>query len=215
LAKEGHRSGGRDFHGRVFGRRSIAGGTTSHDLSATSPQGLFFESLVEQAFRTTGWSVKDLIASVPNSPWHDLLVGNVKLSIKSETGKATRANTISITKLCTTETGDWTVQALVEHTLAHVARHDKMLMVRAIWKKSAFDYQLLEIPIELFGRMKKAEFSEVGNRKGRRSLAADVTKHGEKLFRVHFDGADGKCQIHGLPIEQCRRLRMWQQPIQG
>ena len=52
------------------------------------PQGLFFESLVEQAFRMAGWGGKDLVASVPNSPWHDLLVGDVKLSIKSETGKS-------------------------------------------------------------------------------------------------------------------------------
>ena len=75
------------------------------------PQGIFFEALVEQAFRKAGWSVDDLVASVPNSPWHDLLVGGVKLSIKSETGKSTRAATISITKLCTTETGEWTVRA--------------------------------------------------------------------------------------------------------
>jgi hypothetical protein len=41
-----------------------------------------------------------------------------------------------------------------------------------------------------------------------------VTDQGEKVFRVHFDGADGKCQIHGLLINQCRLLREWQQPIE-
>ncbi len=177
------------------------------------PQGVFFEALVEQAFRLAGWDESDLVPSVPNSPWHDLLVGSTKLSIKSETGKATKPAKISITKLCTTETGEWTVPALINHALTHVGRHDMMLMVRAIWRESAFDYQLLEIPLNLLGRMKQAKFLEVGTRKGRRSLAADVFDGDTKLFRVHFDGADGKCQIHGLLVTLCRTLRQWRQPM--
>lgn len=178
------------------------------------PQGLFFEALVDQAFRRAGWSREEVVPTTPNSPWHDLSVGGVRLSIKSETGKATRVNKISITKLCTTETGEWNTDALVGHTLAHLGRHDRMLMVRAIWQKSAFHYQLVEIPLRLLARMKKTRFSEVGTRRGRRSLAADVTDQGEKIFRVHFDGADGKCQIHGLLINRCRTLREWQQPVE-
>jgi hypothetical protein len=89
-----------------------------------------------------------------------------------------------------------------------------MLMVRAIWQESALRYQLIEIPLRLLARLKEARFSEVGTRRGRRSLAADVTDQGEKIFRVHFDGADGKCQIHGLLINRCRTLREWQQPVE-
>ena len=88
-----------------------------------------------------------------------------------------------------------------------------MLMVRAIWMERAFDYQLLEIPLRLLGRMKAAPFFEVGKRAGRRSLAADVCDGDKKLFRVHFDGADGKCQVHGLAVDLCRSLRKWRQPI--
>ena len=177
------------------------------------PQGVFFEALVEQAFRIAGREVHEIIASVPNSPWHDLAVAGIKLSIKSETGKVTRPDRISITKLCTTEKDPWTSEALVEHTLAHVVRYDRMLMIRSIWHEEWFGYQLLEIPIELLARMKDATFSEVGKRKGRRSISADVMDGDEKAFRVHFDGADGKCQIHGLMVARCRMLREWRQPI--
>ena len=86
-------------------------------------------------------------------------------------------------------------------------------MLRAIWKDLAFEYQLVEIPLSLLSRMNGVEFSEVGRRHGRRSFAADVTGEGQKLFRVHFDGADGKCQIHELPVDLCLMLRRWQQPI--
>ena len=177
------------------------------------PQGLFFEALVEQAFRQAGWSSDELIATAPNSPLHDISVGRVKLSIKSETGKATRPKKISITKLCTTEKGEWNARDLIAHTMAHVNRHDKILMMRTIWRERSFDYQLIEIPLKLLMLMKLAEFSKVGTRRGRSSIAADVIDRGEKVFRVHFDGADGKCQVHGLLVNRCRLLRTWKQPI--
>jgi hypothetical protein len=44
-------------------------------------------------------------------------------------------------------------------------------------------------------------------------MAADVSYQDQKLFRVHFDGADGKCQIHRLPVSQCHLLLEWDQPI--
>ena len=177
------------------------------------PQGLFFEALVEQAFLEAGWAKNEVVATTPNSPWHDVLVGGVKLSIKSETGKATRTAKVSITKLCTAETGEWNAAALVLHALNHLNRYNRILMLRAIWREKRFDYQLLEVPLGLLRKIKNATFRDVGTRSGRRSLAADVLDGPEKIFRVHFDGADGKCQIHGLLLSRCKMLRSWQQPF--
>ena len=87
-----------------------------------------------------------------------------------------------------------------------------MLMIRAIWRTTGFDYQLLEIPIDLLARLETATFVEVGQRAGRRSFGAQVIENGETIFRVHFDGADGKCQIQGLLVRNCRMLREWHQP---
>lgn len=177
------------------------------------PQGMFFEVLIEQAFRLSGWSAADVVVTTPNRPIHDLLVGGVRLSIKSETGKSTKRAKINITKLCTTETGLWTDKALLQHTLNHLNRHDRMLMFRAIWKENKFDHQLVEIPLKLLNKMQKAKFVQVGTRTGRRSIGGDVVINGEKVFHVHFDGADGKCQIHGLLVNHCIVLREWIQPI--
>ena len=85
------------------------------------PQGLFFEAIVEQGFRLAGWSSEQVVPTTPNSPWHDLAIGGIRLSIKSETGKSTKPGRISITKLCTTEKGDWNAPALdVSFHLAHI-----------------------------------------------------------------------------------------------
>jgi hypothetical protein len=177
------------------------------------PQGVFFEALVEQAFRLSGWPANEVVPTNSNSPRYDLLIGTTRLSIKSETGKATKPTKISITKLCTTETGEWTPRALVNHAVAHIDRHDRMLMLRAIWKPSEFDYQLVEIPLELLKRMRNAQFSRVGVRAGRGSVGGDVMVESERVFHVHFDGADGKCQIRGLLMRHCTTLREWNQPF--
>lgn len=140
-----------------------------------------------------GWPREQVVLTTPNSPEHDLLVGAVKLSVKTETGKGTRINAISIAKLCTTETGLWAAEQLIEHALSHLTRYAHILMLRAIWRAESIHYQVLDIPLDLLRLMKTAVIAEVGKRPGRRSLAGHVMSDGEPAFRVHFDGADGKC----------------------
>ncbi len=67
------------------------------------PQGIYFESLVENAFRRIKKPFTIIEAGGRNQPRHDLLVEDRKLSIKTETGYGTSPNHITITKLCTTE----------------------------------------------------------------------------------------------------------------
>lgn len=177
------------------------------------PQGIFFESLVEGAFQNSGWPADQVVLTTPNSPQHDLLVGKTTISVKSETGKGTRLHQISITKLCTTETGIWASDPLIQHALGHLTRYAHILILRAIWRTETIHYQLLDVPLEVLRLIKGAALIEVGNRPGRRSLAADITEEGKVLFRIHFDGADGKCQIRKLPVGKCKMLLEWDQQI--
>jgi len=101
----------------------------------------------------------------------------------------------------------------VASAITHIERHDRMLMLRAIWKPDGFDYQLVEIPFDLLKQMRNAQFSELGNRTGRRSVGGDIMLGTERAFHVHFDGADGKCQIRELLIQHCQILREWNQPV--
>lgn len=177
------------------------------------PQGIYFESLVERAFLHSGWDRSQVVLENPNSPRADIKVGDIRLSLKTETGRITRRNLISITKLCTTETGDWTSKALIEHALAHLSRYEGILMLRAVWASDQIDYQLVDVPINLLQKMRRFEALPVGRRHGRQSLGFDVTERGQILFHVHFDGADGKCQVRGLLVDRCIMLSEWQQKI--
>jgi len=176
------------------------------------PQGIFFESLVEQAFKRSGWPADQVVLSTANTPQHDLLVGTTRISLKTETGERTAPDRINITKLCTTEAGTWDSDALIQHAMTHLSRYDHMLMLRAIWQQDSFHYQLIEIPLELLRLIAGDKVRPVGGRNGRKSMAADVSDRRGKAFRVHFDGADGKCQIKGLPVNRCRLLLEWDQP---
>ena len=179
------------------------------------PQGIFFESLVEHAFKQSGWPANQVILSTTNTPKHDLLVGDNKISLKTETGAGTNASFISITKLCTTETGGWDSNTLIQHTLNHLSRYDYMLMLRAIWHHDIIHYQIVEIYLTILKSIAQISVLPVGRRAGRQSMAADVDVYdqSQRMFRVHFDGADGKCQIHKLPISLCQLLLEWDQSI--
>ena len=171
------------------------------------PQGIYFESLVARAFRQAGWQDAQVVLTTPNRPQHDLLVGTNRISLKTETGAGTKSRLIAITKLCTTEREPWDAPTLIQHALGHLSRYDHILMLRAIWAgRVGVRYQLLEIPILLLQLMQTLTAVPVGRRKGRRSIGGDVYESGQKVFHVHFDGADGKCQIRDLPVERCRML---------
>jgi len=176
----------------------------------TPPQGIYFEALVEEAFRRIKKPVAVIEAGGRNQPRHDLLVDNQKISLKTETGIGTHADHITITKLCTTEREPWEAHVLVQRVINHLARYDTILMFRAVWRPKAIRYQLVEIPVKTLRLMDKISLQVVGKRKGRQSLGADIMRDGERLFRVHFDASDGKCSIGNLGIQHCLILEEWE-----
>ncbi|HMC67427.1 MAG TPA: hypothetical protein VKI65_21005 [Gemmataceae bacterium] len=178
------------------------------------PQGIYFEALVEQAFKRVKKPFTPVKGTVRNQPVHDLIVERSRISLKTETGARTHPKRISITKLCTTEKEPWTPEILIRRAMEHLRQYEVILMLRSVWEPPLIHYQLLEIPVDLLRLIEIAPLAPVGRRKGRQSIGADVYRGDTKVFRVHFDGADGKCQIKNLRIEQCEMLLEWDLAIQ-
>jgi len=175
----------------------------------TPPQGIYFEALVEEAFRRIKKPIAVIEAGGRNQPRHDLLVDDRRISLKTETGLNTKLSQITITKLCTTEQEPWEAGVLIRRVMDHLGRYDIILMFRAVWEGEAVRYQLVEIPVETLKQIDKVVLEKVGRRKGRQSLGADVIRYGERVFRVHFDASDGKCSIRNLGIQHCILLEEW------
>jgi hypothetical protein len=184
---------------------------THHSLyPLIPPQGMYFEGLVERAFRMSRVPFTEIEGGGTTAPQHDLLVGSDKISLKTETGRGTRREMIAITKLCTTEKDPWETEALVQHAMSHLARYEHMLMLRAIWERgNVFHYQLVDIPVPMLRLMANATYALVGRRRGRQSIGADVVDAAGIAFHVHFDGSDGKCQIRNLDRRRCVTLAEW------
>ena len=179
------------------------------------PQGVYFEALVERAFLLTRRPFVPIEPGTPNAPAHDLISEDQRISLKTETGTGTKIDRISITKLCTTEKDPWEAEALRAHALAHLARYDHMLMLRAVWDKPIIHYQAIDIPIRLLLKIKGVPLDFVGKQRSRRSIGGDAIVKGKTAFHVHFDGSDGKCQIRGLRVDLCRMIDKWDYHIPG
>ena len=192
-------------------QQALRGGIAVHHsiYPRVPPQGIYFEALVEGAFKRTRKPFAWIRPTGRNQPRHDLEVEGVRLSLKTETGEGTHPRRIAITKLCTTEREPWTAEQLVQRVVEHLERYDMIIMLRAVWKLPLITYQLLEIPIDLLRLVRTAEPIGVGKRRGRKSLGADVLSGGEVAFHVHFDASDGKCQIRNLPVSRCTLIDTW------
>lgn len=97
------------------------------------PQGIFFETLAERAFHLSGAPDAHIAQTIANAPGRDIIVGNDRVSVKTETGRGTRPGRIAITKLCTTEREPWEANVLVRRTTDHLSRYNRMIMLRSIW----------------------------------------------------------------------------------
>jgi hypothetical protein len=174
------------------------------------PRDIYFEYLVEKAARLNRIPFTPIRRTARNQPRHDLMMGNSRLSLKTETGDSTKQNVITITKLLTTERHPWEANSLIQRTLGHLARYDYILMLRAVWERPVIHYQLVDIPVNLLRLIQNVQLQIIERRAGeRQSLASDVYLEGRKVFRVSFDASDGKCAIRSLPITECQLLREW------
>jgi hypothetical protein len=185
--------------------------TLHHSIYPTvPPQGIYFEALVERTFRAIHKPLTVIRAGGVNQPRYDIEFEGYRISLKTETGLGTKRHSINITKLCTTGRDPWEAETLKTRALEHLSRYEIILMLRAIWEPQTMRYQLVDIPVELLRLLAGCEPAPVGRRVTRRSLGADVVRDGETLFRVHFDGSDGKCQIRNLRMRDCTLLLEWE-----
>ena len=164
---------------------------------------------MEEAFRWIKKPFTPVRRTGGNLAGADLIVEDQRVSLKTETGLGTNPEFISITKLCTTERDPGEIESLIERVMKHLNGYDMILMLRAVWARPLIHYQLLEISVNMLRLLGEAKLLAVGRRTTRGSFGADVYHGEEKVFHVHFDGSDGKCQVNRLRVRHCVMLLEW------
>ena len=150
------------------------------------PKGRYFEALVEKACKQVRQPFTRVKPTTPNAPREDIIIGEDRFSLKTQTGFGTNLNFIEISKLLTTEKEPWTAESLIDRTLQHLKRYDYILMLRAIWQDPVIHYQLVDIPVSLLKLIKNVELSVVKKRRGRQSLGGRCVSRRTKVFSCSF-----------------------------
>ena len=175
-----------------------------------------FEHILEQSFLRTGVPVQRQNSMTVRGA--DLMVGNVRLSLKTEAAKGLRSGAITISKLMEaawikqiTSTDDIPgyIQSMV---LPHFSNYDRIFILRSYGdteNQGFVRYDLHEIPVGLLygiGNLTAADFSPLTKT---RTTSAAVFSGNVEAFRFRLDGSDDKLTITNLQIGLCPLHAWW------
>lgn len=152
------------------------------------------------------------------NPGYDVLVDQVRYSLKTEAGSHLNETHIKISKLmearwirdCRTGAD---FHAGMKRILKHFTHYDRVLILRAFRITDPFEgvrYDLLEIPLDLLKLLKTLKPTDFSLRKKDSGTStAEVKSGGLTAFRIRLDGSVEKVTIERLPVSECRRHATW------
>ncbi|HZH91293.1 MAG TPA: hypothetical protein VEX70_11835 [Pyrinomonadaceae bacterium] len=177
-----------------------------------------FEYLLERASNHCG--VRAELAPKGNSG-HDVTIGGVKFSLKTQADKSIKRNSVLISKFMELGKGQWgddekDLIGLRERFFSHMKSYDRILVLRTVSKAPAgWEYELVEIPKALLqraagGTLRMMHESKQNPKPG----YCDVRDaKGNLLFQLYFDGGtERKLQIKAINIENCIVHARWSFP---
>ncbi len=146
----------------------------------------------------------------------DVIVDNVRFSLKTEAARGIKAEQITISKFTEAR---WiqqqtTLKQLAEEAAkripAHLSQYDRILILRVReMPKGQLLYEIVEIPIDLLRRIGGLTEVSFSPRTTQGGSSAKIVVEGQPAFTLRLDGSDGKITITGLPISMCIRHVSW------
>lgn len=181
---------------------------------------VFKKKTFEFAFKAASIAAGKRAIIDPNesNPGHDVMVDGGKFSLKTEGGKKISANRITISKLMEARwirdcyTGE-DFQRGMQHLLRHFSHYERVITLRARRVCSPFvgvEYQLLEIPLDLFLAVKNLraeDFRPRGEKSG--GSSAVVRYKGQEAFKLVLDGSVEKVTVKQLKKSLCTLHATW------
>ena len=155
------------------------------------------------------------------NPGHDITLGGIKFSLKTQANKGISRKTVYISKFMELGKGQWgdddeDLKGLREQFFSHLKSYDRILVLRTLSKApDEWQYELVEIPKALLRQAKRGTLEMMhGSRQYPRPGYCHVRdKNGRLLFQLYFDGGtERKLQIKGINIENCVVHASWAFP---
>lgn len=148
---------------------------------------------------------------------HDLSIGQVKLSLKTQADKDIRLNRIWISKFMELGKGEWgdnpsQLQGLLDQFINHLASYDRILVLRTLSKAPNWKYELVEIPksILLEARNGLLEMMLESKQYPKPGYCRVYDNQQQLYYELYFDGgSERKLQIKSLDKSICRVHATW------
>lgn len=174
-----------------------------------------FEYVLAEVLKLSG---RNAVLAPKGNPGHDITVEDVRISLKTQADKNIKQDKIWVSKFMELGKGQWgsdpgDLVGLRRQFLNHLENYDRILSLRALKKAPNWNYELVEIPIELLksvqsGRLEMKLESPQNPKPG---YCHVLGYDGRKLFELYFDGGtERKLQIRNLTKQACVVHATWQ-----
>lgn len=148
---------------------------------------------------------------------HDISIGNVKFSLKTQADKGIKSDRIWISKYMELGKGEWTDQPdqlrdLIETFLMHLKGSDRILILRCLNKTPVWKYELVEIPKPVLERSVNGRIQMMSSSKQmpKPGYCFVESEDGKVDFKLYFDGgSERKLQVKDLRKSLCKVIGEW------
>ncbi|MBZ9975495.1 hypothetical protein [Mesorhizobium sp. BR-1-1-10] len=176
-----------------------------------------FEYALERSINANGGKAT---RAPRGNPGHDLTIGNVAYSLKTQANAGIRADFIHISKFMELGKGTWTdkvedLDGLRDQMFHHMRSYERIITLRKLPLFGNEYYELVEIPKALLLEAANGEMSMMENSRQipRPGYCRVRDENGVVKFELYFDGgSERKLQIRVLRKALCTVHATWKFP---
>lgn len=178
----------------------------------------FTKDKFEHAFVTTAITAGNKASfALRGNRGHDVVINNIKYSLKTQADKSIKENLIWISKYMELGKGEWSdipnqLNGLVVSFLNHLLESDKILILRCLKKTPDWKYELIEIPKILLEHASggRTEMKMKSKQMPKPGYCNVLDESGKLQFQLYFDGgSERKLQIKNLDKNLCILIGEW------
>jgi hypothetical protein len=182
----------------------------------------FNKKSFEYAYRDAWLASGAKTAVITNNPTHpgcDVTVDGVRFSLKTEGAKSMSAGGIKISKFMEArwirecKTGEDFASHVIRHFKAHTGNYDRIVTLRIFDIAGGFQYDLWEIPKDIFLQALEVKSSAFGPKSKDGSSKATIDYEGAVAFTLRLDGSVEKVTIDALSTRLCQLHATWRIPL--
>ena len=170
-----------------------------------------FEFALERALKLSGIDAKLAISRTNRG--HDITIGDVPASLKTEAANGIKRDIIHISKWMELGRGEWQLDLLLQLFLDHMHGYDRIFTMRRLQPgPGRYEYEFVEIPKALMLEATNCQLVlQEGSRQNPKPGYGNVyDAEGSLKYALYFDGGtERKLQIKGLRKSLCVVHASW------